>query len=152
MFASQLLAMVAPSTITLRADDDILYGKGRYQLIKCTSIDELEAFRKKTPFVQCSATSAPTSSPLQAPAPIPPRNKPALSKSAAGTPSSSPIPTPASSAGTSECHKSSSVCPPPSPCPQATVGASAPLGIVEDFLSASFSIDYSHDWTSSQLQ
>lgn len=39
-------AMAAPSVITLRSDDVVLYGKGRYQIIKRTELDEIEALRK----------------------------------------------------------------------------------------------------------
>ena len=54
MFASQLTAVLAlaatalaaPATITLREDDVLLYGNGRYQLMKRTDLSELEAARK----------------------------------------------------------------------------------------------------------
>lgn len=54
MLASQLTAILAlaatvlsaPAPIILREDDVLLYGNGRYQLMKRTELDELEAIRK----------------------------------------------------------------------------------------------------------
>lgn len=53
MLTSQILAftalgmtaLAAPSTITLRSDDVVLYGKGRYQIMKRSELEDIEAYR-----------------------------------------------------------------------------------------------------------
>lgn len=41
-----MTALAAPTTINVRTDDVVLYGKGRYQIMKRTDLEELEAYRK----------------------------------------------------------------------------------------------------------
>ncbi|KAK7187777.1 hypothetical protein DPSP01_010827 [Paraphaeosphaeria sporulosa] len=167
MLASQLLAIVAmgttamaaPSTIKLRADDVVLYGNGRYQIIKRTELNELEALRKNGTVPPMPGnlnpnlvtSSGPSTSVTQ-------RQTRSIQKRGSST---IVIPNPDSRFLGWDVQMSQVVSGAPTTITVSTgyeisnsisVGTSATLGIVEDFLSASVSIDYSQSWTSQQLQ
>ena len=44
--AAATLVSAAPAAIHLRADDVLLYGQGRYTVMKRADFDELEAYRR----------------------------------------------------------------------------------------------------------
>ena len=165
MLTSQLFSVIglatavlaAPSTIHLRSDDVVLYGNGRYQIVKRTELEELEAYRKNgtvppTPgsLMVNLITSSGSESETKPNSPIKKRDGVAIfmpapdsrflgwdvqmSQVVRGAPTTISV--------SSGYDISNSI----------SVGTSASLTLVENFLSTSFSIDYSQSWTSSQSQ
>ncbi|KAF2443218.1 hypothetical protein P171DRAFT_57742 [Karstenula rhodostoma CBS 690.94] len=168
MLASQLYALIAmgtaamaaPSTITLRTDDVVLYGNGRYQITKRTDLDELEAFHKNgtvppTPGYLNSnlitKSGSTTTNILQ-------RDSGAIQKRGSST---IVIPNPDSRFLGWDVQMSQVVSGAPTTITVSTgydisnsisVGTSVSVSTIESFLSASTSTDYSQSWTSSQSQ
>lgn len=165
MLASQLItivamstaAMAAPSTITLRSDDVVLYGKGRYQIMKRTVLEDLENFRKNgtvppmpgylNPDLHTISGSNATKNESH---PIQKRDDNTIV-----------IPNPDSRFLGWDVQMSQVVKGAPTTITVSSgydisnsisVGVSTTISTVEAFLSASVSIDYSQSWTSSQTQ
>lgn len=167
MRTSQLLTIVAlstaaiaaPSTITLRADDVVLYGKGRYQVIKRSLLDELEAFRKNGTVPPMpgyldpnlvTETGPNTTTTKRESSPVQKRDS-----------STIVIPSPDSRFLGWDVQMSQVVSGAPTTLSVSTgysisnsisVGTSSTFTIVKDFLSASVNVDYSQQWQSSQTQ
>jgi hypothetical protein len=149
-------AATAAPTITLRSDDVLLYGAGRYQILKRTDLADLEALRKNgtTPpmpgYLDPNLTTKNgTNTAQSAPRSIQKRDTSIvipgpdtrflgwdvqMSQVVQGAPTTITV--------TTGFDISNSI----------SVGTSATLGIVEAFLSATVSVDYSQSWTSSQSQ
>lgn len=154
--------LAAPSTIVLREDDVVLYGKGRYQIIKRSELSELEAARK-------NGTVPPM------PGSLNPELVTIGGKNLTGVGNSTEkrstmkkrgdstivIPSPDSRFIGWDVQMSQVTKGAPTRITVSTgydisnsisIGTSMDVTIVKDFLSASTSIDYSQSWTSSQSQ
>jgi len=155
------VATAAPASIILRSDDVVLYGQGRYQIMKRTDLSELEDLRKNNivppmpgyldeKLFHGPGDAAPTNITTSDP-PINRRfssntliiRNPAsrflgwdiqMSEVVQGAPTGITI--------SSGYDISNSV----------SVGSSATFSLVKDFLEASVSIDYTTSWSSSQSQ
>ncbi|KAF1976233.1 hypothetical protein BU23DRAFT_551707 [Bimuria novae-zelandiae CBS 107.79] len=172
MLTSQLLSILAlgtatlaaPSTITLRADDVVLYGNGRYQIMKRSDLDELENYRKNgvvppmpnylNPDLVTSTPNTTDSTGTQEGG----LEKRGLQKRAGST---IIIPNPDERFLGWDVQMSQVTKGAPTRITVSSgydisnsikVGVSSTFTLVEDFLQTSYSIDYSQSWTSSQSQ
>ncbi|KAF1961864.1 hypothetical protein CC80DRAFT_522518 [Byssothecium circinans] len=173
MHAFQILALLvsassfvtaAPRAIKIRADDVILYGQGRYQIMKRTELAELEECRRngtlppspgylnpKLPYYNGgNITTNGTTEGTIIPRSLSKRGKETIiipnkderflgwdvlmSQVVHGAPTTMMV-----GSGYSIANSIS-------------VGASLSLGPISEFLTAGFSIDYSKTWTSSQSE
>ncbi|KAH7374283.1 hypothetical protein BKA66DRAFT_422742 [Pyrenochaeta sp. MPI-SDFR-AT-0127] len=154
--SSAALAAAAPSSIKVSEDDVILYGKGRYTMMKRTDFEELEAARNSAVLppkpgyledslftVSGNHTTLPTQD---------------LTKRAGDT---IIIPNPSSrflgwdtlmSAVVKGAPTEIAVSAGYSVSNSISVGVGAEFSIIENFLSVSMSIDYSQSWESNQSQ
>lgn len=157
--ALSTVAIAVPATIQLRADDVVLYGNGRYQIMKRSDFDELEKYRTngivppKPSYLDDTMYHGPgnDSTDPTAAAPIGKRDNSVtliipgapnrflgwdvqMSEVVRGAPTTVTV-----SSGYSISNTIS-------------VGVSSTFTLVKDFLQTSVSIDYSQSWTSTQTQ
>ncbi|KAL1594356.1 hypothetical protein SLS60_010116 [Paraconiothyrium brasiliense] len=160
MVAMSTTVLAAPSTITLRADDVVLYGSGRYQIMKRADLDELEAFHKNGTVPPMPGYLNSNLITTTSPNAINNTQKegPSVQKRAGSV---IIIPSPDSRFLGWDVQMSQVTKGAPTRITVSTgydisnsisVGTSATLTLVKDFLTASYSIDYSQSWTSSQSQ
>jgi hypothetical protein len=148
-------SIAAPAPIAITADDVILYGKGRFSVVKRSEIDELDAARKSgiaPPKPGYLDDTLFTYSGNETNTPSPKRTKRdttlivpgpnsrflgwdvQMSQVVKGAPTSIAV-----SSGYSISNTIS-------------VGVSSQLSLIKDFLSVSMHIDYSQSWQSTQSQ
>lgn len=167
MHASSLLALLpavatltlaAPAPITIGADDVILHGNGRFQVIKRDAFEELEKLRNNNtvPPMPASLDTKLFHGPAQ-PATLKERRAALQPRAGKGL----IIPNPQNRFLGWDVLMSSVVQGAPTQITVGTgyeisnsisVGVSTEFELVKDFLSASMSVNYENSWTSSQTQ